>query len=103
MRFTLTVALAVFAAIPLAQNARAQDTKYPPEGQQLPGPPTKADTADWLKELKAWRAERRVRTGLSGEAYERAELRWAQSSFIQPQSMVEDRYFYDPVARRYTV
>ena len=103
MRFTLTLALAVFAAIPVAQNARAQDTKYPPEGQQLPGPPTKADTADWLKELKAWRAERRVRTGLSGEAYERPELRWAQSSFIQPQSMVEDRYFYDPVARRYTV
>ena len=31
------------------------------------------------------------------------ELRWTQSSFIQPQMMVEDRYFYDPVAGKYTV
>ena len=44
-----------------------------------------------------------MRAGLSGAAYERPELKWAQSSFIQPQTMVEDRYFYDPVARRYTV
>lgn len=29
--------------------------------------------------------------------------KWAQSSFIQPQMMVEDRYFYDPIANRYTV
>ena len=29
--------------------------------------------------------------------------KWAQSSFIQPQMMMEDRYFYDPVAGRYTV
>ena len=30
-------------------------------------------------------------------------LQWTQSSFIQPQMMVQDRYFYDPVAGRYTV
>ena len=30
-------------------------------------------------------------------------LQWAQSAFIQPQTMVQDRYFYDPVAHRYTV
>ncbi len=28
---------------------------------------------------------------------------WAQSAFIQPQMMVQDRYFYDPVADKYTV
>jgi iron(II)-dependent oxidoreductase len=81
----------------------AQDTRYPPQGPQLPGPPAKSDTADWLKEVKAWRAERRIRAGLTGASYDRSELRWAQSSFIQPQSMIEDRYFYDPAARRYTV
>ena len=81
----------------------AQDTKYPPQGQQLPGPPEKSDTADWLKQVKGWRAEERVRAGLTGEAYERQDLKWAQSSFIQPQSMIEDRYFYDPAQRRYTV
>ena len=31
------------------------------------------------------------------------ELKWTQSSFMQPQMMVEDRYFYDPVAHKYTV
>ena len=30
-------------------------------------------------------------------------LQWTQSSFIQPQMMVHDRYFYDPVAGKYTV
>lgn len=83
--------------------ATAQDTKYPPKGQQIPGPPSKADTAAWRKDVQSWRAERRVRAGLTGDVYERPELRWGQSSFIQPQSMVEDRYFYDPVQRRYTV
>ena len=81
----------------------AQDTKYPPQGQQFPGPPAKTDTADWLKEMKQYREERRIRAGLTGEIYERPELQWAESSFIQPQSMIEDRYFYDPVTRRYTV
>ncbi len=38
-----------------------------------------------------------------GAEYARPELRWTQSSFIQSQMMVEDRYFYDPVAGRYTV
>ena len=28
---------------------------------------------------------------------------WTQSSFMQPQMMVQDRYFYDPVAGKYTV
>ena len=39
-----------------------QDTKYPPQGQQLPGPPSKADTAEWLAEVQHWRAERRLRS-----------------------------------------
>ena len=95
-----------FAAVLLclAPALPAQDTKYPPQGQQFPGPPTKADTADWLKETAA--VSRRAphsrrtegRSSTSGPEFE-----WAQSSFMQPQSMIEDRYFYDPAARRYTV
>jgi formylglycine-generating enzyme required for sulfatase activity len=81
----------------------AQDTKYPPRREQFPGPPTKADTADWLQEIRQYREERRVRAGLDGTNYDRPELQWAQRSFIQPQSMIEDRYFYDPAERRYTV
>lgn len=81
----------------------AQDTKYRPEGQQIPGPQKKEDFDSWLRDVKQWREERRIRAGLSGAEYERPELKWGQSSFIQPQSMVEDRYFYDPAQRRYTV
>lgn len=43
------------------------------------------------------------RIGYDGSEYDRPELKWAQSSFLQPQMMVEDRYFYDPVAGKYTV
>jgi formylglycine-generating enzyme required for sulfatase activity len=81
----------------------AQDTKYPPQGQQFPGPPSKSETADWLREIKQYREEKRIRVGLDTELYQRPELAWAQSSFMQPQTMVEDRFFYDPTERRYTV
>ncbi len=90
------LALAVAAAC-------AQDTKYPPEWQQIPGPPSKADTADWLKDVRRWREEERVRAGLSEETYDNPATAWAASSFMQPQVMVEDRYLYDPAQRRYTV
>jgi formylglycine-generating enzyme required for sulfatase activity len=87
----------------LALTLLAQDTRFPPQSEQLPGPPAKADTAAWLAEITNWRSEVRVRAGLSGAAYARPEFQWAQSSFMQPQVMVEDRYLYDPQTRRYTV
>jgi formylglycine-generating enzyme required for sulfatase activity len=96
--------LYLFALLTLCSfSLRAQDTEYPPQGQQIPGPPTKAETAKWLHAVRRWRDERRVRAGLTGEQYERKELKWAQHSFIQPQSMIEDRYFYDPARQQYTV
>lgn len=57
----------------------------------------------WLADLSHWRKERRIRTAFDASRYEMPALRWTQSSFIQPQMMVQDRYFYDPVAGRYTV
>jgi len=57
----------------------------------------------WLKDITHWRMERRIRIAYDPSRYELPALRWAQSSFIQPQMMVQDRYFYDPVAGRYTV
>ena len=47
--------------------------------------------------------ERRIRIGYNDARYELPALQWTQSSFIQPQMMVQDRYFYDPVAHKYTV
>ena len=103
----------------LALAAAAQDTLYSPKGGQIPTPECTNlynawDTQfhgaclpftheRWLKDLQHWRFERRIRTGYDPARYEQSGLRWTQSSFIQPQMMVQDRYFYDPVAGRYTV
>ena len=47
--------------------------------------------------------EQRIRIGYYGSEYDGPELKWTQSSFIQPQMMIHDRYFYDPGAGKYTV
>ncbi len=102
----------------VAQRCGAQDTKYAPKGQQIPGPgclvahmPWEggsmpcAENAhrDWLADVSHWRMERRIRVGYDPARYEMPALKWTQSSFFQPQMMVQDRYFYDPVAGKYTV
>src|SRR5882757_1188214 len=57
----------------------------------------------WLDDVRRWRDERRIRVGLDSARYGSTALLWAQSAFIQPQAMVEDRYLYDPILGRYTV
>ena len=97
----------------------AQDTHYAPVGQQIPPPPcltlgraweggwytpcTALTHQQWLAEITHWRAERRIRIGYDPARYQIPALQWTQSSFMQPQMMVHDRYFYDPVAGKYTV
>jgi gamma-glutamyl hercynylcysteine S-oxide synthase len=100
---------------------RAQDSNVVPgpgESSQIPGPQchfisdwntsrasvcTPAETAAWLADIQHWRTEERLRMGYEASQYERPELRWTQTSFIQPQMMVHDRYFYDRVVAKYTV
>ena len=108
---------AITAAMCIAQ-ANAQDSKYRPVKQQIPSPPcftlrgawqggytpcTAESHEDWLKDVTHWRMERRIRIGYNDARYRMPALQWTQSSFIQPQMMVQDRYFYDPVAHKYTV
>jgi len=57
----------------------------------------------WLNDVRHWRFERKIRIGFNDSRYEMPALAWTQSSFIQPQMMVEDRYFYDPAAGQYTI
>jgi gamma-glutamyl hercynylcysteine S-oxide synthase len=112
------VLLHLIPLILFVASATAQTTRYPPDGDQIPAPdclnPVKAsagqprictaeDYEAWLQDVTHWRMEARIRAGYSGQEYERAELKWTQSSFIQPQMMVEDRYFYDADAGHYTV
>ena len=99
-------------------SAVAQDVVNSPQGEQIPGPACQSvsqwssgkartcqagEFAAWLADARHWRNERRIRIGFNGSEYDRFALKWTQSSFIQPQMMVHDRYFYDPVKRRYTV
>jgi len=109
-------------AIPLV----GQDTAYVPgaaaawngDWQQIPGPKclemhgaweggsttcSPQEHELWLADVTHWRDERRIRIGYNPERYEMPELKWTQSSFIQPQMMVQDRFFYDPVSGKYTV
>jgi formylglycine-generating enzyme required for sulfatase activity len=97
----------------------AQDTSYPPDGSQIPGPGRRS-TPDWveelsewqispaggheswLRDLRQWRHERLIRMGYDDAEYRRPELLWTQRNFIQPQMMAEERYFYDPAAGAYT-
>ncbi|MGO4211534.1 formylglycine-generating enzyme family protein [Terriglobus sp. 2YAB30_2] len=64
---------------------------------------TAADYRVWLADLKAWRADRHIRMGYDSSLYELPALKWTQSSFIQPQMMIEDRYFFDIQSGKYTV
>ena len=106
-------------SIAIAVGAAAQDTQFAPRNQQIPVPECMnlhfawENSAvsqcppfireRWLRDIHHWRDERRIRTTFDPARYEMPELKWTQSSFIQPQMMVHDRYFYDPVAGRYTV
>src|SRR5579864_1254177 len=41
--------------------------------------------------------------GYDGSDYDRPDLHWTQRNFIHTLTIVEDRYFYDPATRQYTV
>jgi iron(II)-dependent oxidoreductase len=102
----------------LATISSAQTTHFSAKGQQIPVPEcltmkglweggskpcTQNEHEAWLADITHWRTERRIRIGYDGARYDLPALQWTQSSFMQPQMMVQDRYFYDPIAGKYTV
>src|SRR5579871_6320255 len=114
----IRVPVVAVALLTLSLFVSAQDSNFSPEHQQIPTPgclsmkgaweggssPCTQNKHDaWLSDIQHWRSERRIRIGYDGSRYDLPALKWTQSSFFQPQLMVEDRYFYDPVAHRYTV
>ena len=119
--YRLTIFCALSLILVFSGLVMAQDTEFPAQEEQIPGPDNaKENVGDccynqepegrflsrrdaWLEDLRHWRHEELIRMGYDGSEYDRPELKWTQSSFIQPQMMIEDRYFYDPAAGRYTV
>ena len=113
-----TLSLGILLAA-IAHAAAAQDSAYSPRGQQIPPPDCMnlhnawegvTDTGcapsthqSWLQDITHWRDERRIRIAYDPARYSLPALQWTQSSFMQPQMMVQDRYFYDPITGKYTV
>src|SRR5262245_49562965 len=83
--------------------APAEEVKLQLGGEIISGPKDPADRAEWLEKMKGWRESAKKRVKYDDAEYRRPELKWAQRAYVQPQTMVEDRYFYDPVAGKYTV
>jgi len=83
---------------------KALETKLKMENQHIPGP-AQNDKAikNWLADMKKWRELKWAEMKYSGAEYDRPELKWCQSAFVQPQMMVEDRYFFDVETGKYTV
>ncbi|MEP6830439.1 MAG: SUMF1/EgtB/PvdO family nonheme iron enzyme [Rhizomicrobium sp.] len=123
MHFGSFAAVIVLTSAASLLPARAQDSNYRPVGQQIPPPAcftlteawedlragqgpapcTPKLQQEWLKDIQHWKEERRIRMGYDDARYRMPEMKWAQSSFIQPQTMVQDRYLYDPIQHKYTV
>jgi iron(II)-dependent oxidoreductase len=112
------VLFGIVTLLGLSSLVSAQDTNFEPDRQQIPGPDclhikdvwdagsricTQEDHEAWLADIRHWRNEHLIRVGFDGSRYDLPALKWTQSSFLQPQMMVQERYFYDPVAHRYTV
>ena len=57
----------------------------------------------WRDAFKVWKHEHLIRLGYNDLQYQREDLKWSQQNFVHVQMMVEDRYFYDPVTRKYTI
>jgi len=114
----ISVGVFALALLVCGSDAYAQDVQYNPQGEEIPGPTCTGipqwyggkprtcqpqELAFWLNDVRHWRDERRLRIGYDSSQYDLPELKWTQSSFIQPQMMIHDRYFYDPATQKYTV
>ena len=66
------------------------------------GPPAEKRD-EWISNLRSWRSNERKSIDFNDSEYRRPQLNWLKSTFIYVQMMAHDRYFYDPVAHKYTV
>ena len=81
----------------------AEEVKLQLGGEIISGPKAPANRDAWFKKMKSWRDDARNRIKYDDAQYRCPELQWAQRAFVQPQAMVEDRYFYDVTTGKYTV
>jgi len=90
---------------PAETPLKALETKLKIAHEYIPGPIQKNNAVikTWLTDMKQWRNLRLAENKYDGAQYDRPELKWCQRAFVQPQMMVEDRYFFDVQTGKYTV
>lgn len=65
------------------------------------GPNVPSEQADWFRQLVYLRTKFQQKVDWHGGAFEK--VKWTQTSYIQPQMHIYDRYFYDSKTGKYTV
>jgi formylglycine-generating enzyme required for sulfatase activity len=106
MRIASIAVIGMLGFLFLAQNDRVSaDDFHVEQGDEIIAgrPASKDQGAAWWVAIRKWRDETKAKIKYDGAVYDQPALKWTQRNFVQPQMMVEDRYFYDPVARKYTV
>jgi iron(II)-dependent oxidoreductase len=71
--------------------------------EQVYGPATPNDFPNWIAAMRSWRSSTLTKMKFNGTNFTLPQLQWEHSSFIQPQMMAEDRYFFDHTTGKYTV
>ncbi len=84
--------------------ARAQQPAFAGALRELfKGPVSDEQRDQWLAGLKDWRNKQKADLHYDNSLYANPKLKWVNHTFIYVQMMAHDRFFYDPVARKYTV
>ncbi|MBC7400436.1 MAG: SUMF1/EgtB/PvdO family nonheme iron enzyme, partial [Mucilaginibacter sp.] len=95
---------ALFLLLFLNLNTYAQTPVYSGALKEVfKGPVNAADRDTWLSNLKTWRDNEKKRLNYNGALYANPQLKWVNHTFIYVQMMAHERYFYDPITRKYTV
>ncbi|MFD2147149.1 hypothetical protein [Mucilaginibacter antarcticus] len=96
--------LYLFLILLAAATAQAQEPVVVSAWKEVFKGPVSPDKRDqWLADLKSWRERQRTQIKYNDILYANPKLQWVKHTFIDVQMMAHDRYFYDPVTRKYTV
>ncbi len=100
---SLGLAAAAYTCEPSELGVNACDRSVGPAG------PSEAEYEQWRAALDGWADRRKLQlreeqpeTG-DFAAYDNPDIDWARTAYVQPQSMIHDRYLYDRATGEWTV
>jgi iron(II)-dependent oxidoreductase len=94
----------LFLLVLLSVRVCAQDPVYSGALKEVfKGPGDAVQRDQWLDNLKSWRERQRKLINYNDILYANTKLQWVKHTFVDVQMMAHDRYFYDPLTRKYTV